>query len=84
MAAVRLLKADLYSLKQAEDRFEQLLEQVVSILTKQVDPAVVRECAQTLAHSISNSPASLQVVSGCHLVSTQIVQATCVFMKPAS
>lgn len=64
VAAVRLLKLDLYSLKQAEDRFEQLLDQVASILTKQVDPAVVRECAQTLAHAISNSPASLQVSAG--------------------
>ncbi|KAK9861473.1 hypothetical protein WJX84_003608 [Apatococcus fuscideae] len=60
VAAVRLLKLDLYSLKQTEDRFEQLLQHVASILTKQVDPALVKECAQTLAHSIANSPASLQ------------------------
>ena len=65
-AAVRLLKLDIYSLKQAEDSFEQLLQLVSGILLKQVDPAAVKECAQTLAHSVNNSPASLKVTSGQH------------------
>lgn len=62
-AAVRLLKLDIYSLKQAEDRFEQLLQLVSAIFTKQVDPTAVKECARTLAHSVDNSPASLKVTS---------------------
>ena len=62
VAVVRLLKLDISSLKQAEERFEQLLQLVASILLKQVDPAIVKECAQTLAHSVSESPASLQVI----------------------
>ncbi len=61
VAVIRLLKLDIYSLKQAEDRFEQLLQLVSAILLKQVDPAAVKECAQTLAHSVEHSPASLKV-----------------------